>query len=552
MSAGTESQSLESATTSIESQPDQKTRRYDRQLRLWAKSGQAALESAHLLVLSSSSTSTSILKNLVLPGIGQFTLLDRTITSPSDAGNNFFLEGLDSVGKPRAEEAVRLLLELNEGVKGHPIVEKDIQQVLSNEGESGAEWVKGFSLIIAHNLEKDALDQLSDLLWADVKSPPLVIIRSAGFLAEVFIQFHEHAIIDSHIDSTPSLRIDKPFPALLERSLAIDFENLDVTDHGHVPYVFILVRVLEEWKKAHDGNPPRTAAEKKEFKSLILNMRKKSDEENFEEAESQAYKCWTSTVVPSDIKSLFTSSGSSSNTPPHTKPFHILVKALEVYTSTVPPNTLPLSSTLPDMKASTKEYVEIQRLYKDRSVEEKNAFKGILANVIKEQGEDPNLIDDETIDSFVKNSHILRLLNGRKWGWLDSDKAALAERAQTSSKQLGIHLALSALSSLHAKHAQAQATNQSQEGQKADFTPSLEELTAEAKAILPDGVELPEEDFDNAIGEAARSPTADLPNTAALLGGVVAQEVIKMITKQYVPVDGYCTIDLVETWTGVL
>jgi hypothetical protein len=28
--------------------------------------------------------------------------------------------------------------------------------------------------------------------------------------------------------------------------------------------------------------------------------------------------------------------------------------------------------------------------------------------------------------------------------------------------------------------------------------------------------------------------------------------VIKMITKQYVPIDGYCTIDLVETWTGVL
>lgn len=158
-------------------------------------------------------------------------------------------------------------------------------------------------------------------------------------------------------------------------------------------------------------------------------MRKKADEENFEEAESQAYKCWTSTVVPSEIKSLFASSASSSNTPPHTKPFHILLKALEVYTSTVPPNTLPLSSTLPDMKASTKEYVEIQRLYKDRSVEEKNVFKSILNNVIKEQGEDPNLIDDETIDSFVKNCHILRLLKGKKWGWIDSDKAALGKCA---------------------------------------------------------------------------------------------------------------------------
>ena len=51
---------------------------------------------------------------------------------------------------------------------------------------------------------------------------------------------------------------------------------------------------------------------------------------------------------------------------------------------------------------------------------------------------------------------------------------------------------------------------------------------------------------------SARAPTSDLPNTAAFLGGMVAQEAIKMITKQYVPVNGYCVVDLVETWTGVV
>jgi hypothetical protein len=49
-----------------------------------------------------------------------------------------------------------------------------------------------------------------------------------------------------------------------------------------------------------------------------------------------------------------------------------------------------------------------------------------------------------------------------------------------------------------------------------------------------------------------RAPTADLPNVAAFLGGMVAQEAIKMITRQYIPVNGYCVIDLVDTWTGVL
>lgn len=50
----------------------------------------------------------------------------------------------------------------------------------------------------------------------------------------------------------------------------------------------------------------------------------------------------------------------------------------------------------------------------------------------------------------------------------------------------------------------------------------------------------------------ARSPTADIPTTSAFLGGMAAQEAIKMITKQYVPVNGYCVVDLVETWTEVV
>ena len=43
--------------------------------------------------------------------------------------------------------------------------------------------------------------------------------------------------------------------------MSIDFENMDVIDHGHIPYVVILIRVLEDWKKA-DGYPPSTSAEK--------------------------------------------------------------------------------------------------------------------------------------------------------------------------------------------------------------------------------------------------------------------------------------------------
>lgn len=48
----------------------EKEKKYDRQLRLWAASGQAALESANILLFNTGSGTVGVetLKNLVLPG----------------------------------------------------------------------------------------------------------------------------------------------------------------------------------------------------------------------------------------------------------------------------------------------------------------------------------------------------------------------------------------------------------------------------------------------------------------------------------------------------
>ena len=104
--------------------PTAKEKKYDRQLRLWGASGQVALEETHILLLNSGTGVTGVetLKNLVLPGVGQFTILDSAKVTGPDLGVNFFLEE-SSLGKSRAAETVRLLKELNPGVEGHAIDE---------------------------------------------------------------------------------------------------------------------------------------------------------------------------------------------------------------------------------------------------------------------------------------------------------------------------------------------------------------------------------------------------------------------------------------------
>ena len=46
-----------------------------------------------------------------------------------------------------------------------------------------------------------------------------------------------------------------------------------------------------------------------------------------------------------------------------------------------------------------------------------------------------------------------------------------------------------------------------------------------------------------AAGEVARAAGGELHNVAALTGGMVAQETIKIVTKQYIPVDNTCVYD---------
>lgn len=102
--------------------PTAKEKKYDRQLRLWAASGQEALENAHVLLLNSGPgvVGVEILKNLILPSVGSFTIVDETDVVEEDLGINFFLTD-NSLGRSRASETCKYLMELNPDVNGHPV-----------------------------------------------------------------------------------------------------------------------------------------------------------------------------------------------------------------------------------------------------------------------------------------------------------------------------------------------------------------------------------------------------------------------------------------------
>ncbi len=106
------------------------------------------------------------------------------------------------------------------------------------------------------------------------------------------------AVIQSKPDHPlHDLRIANPWPELLKHAESIDFEHLDSLQHSHVPYPLILVTQLRKWMANHNGQPPKTSDEKKAFKNDILKMKKKVEEENFDEAFNNAHKY----LVPAEV-----------------------------------------------------------------------------------------------------------------------------------------------------------------------------------------------------------------------------------------------------------
>lgn len=83
-----------------------------------------ALENSHILLINSGPGVVGLetLKNLVLPGIGNFTIQDAAVVDEADLGVNFFLEE-QHVGGFRAEHTCNLLKELNPDVQGNFITE---------------------------------------------------------------------------------------------------------------------------------------------------------------------------------------------------------------------------------------------------------------------------------------------------------------------------------------------------------------------------------------------------------------------------------------------
>ncbi|KAF9104495.1 NEDD8-activating enzyme E1 regulatory subunit [Mortierella sp. AM989] len=527
---------------------DAKTQKYDRQLRLWGNNGQEALESAHILLINATAAGCEILKNMVLPGIGQFTIVDQGTVTQNDIGSNFFLD-FDSLGKSRAERACELLGELNEDVKGHWVA-KDILAIL----KESPGYLAQFSMVVATNITRETAEKIAALCWvnghdasatsgsdspAGKKKTAFVWVKTVGLIGAARIAVPEHAIVESHPDSVADLRIDAPFPELATYAKSFNFETKDGLEFGHIPYVAILLKYIEEWKQTHGGKIPSTYAEKNQLKANIRSGMRSADDENFEEAINSVLRSCQPTVVPSAIKELFNDS-KCENLTAESSNFWILARAVRNFVNDQAKSSglLPLSGTIPDMKAQTDSYVTLQSIYKNKAKQDVQEVSKIVESLLESLGLAPGSISFQEIESFCKYSAFLKVIRYRSLEdeYNQPKTKEIASWLSDPDSVFPYYVLLRASDSFYDDHGRYP-------GEGEDWEDDVDQLQANVNTLLQSWSIESNTISKDLIHEICRYGNGSIHNIASFIGGVVSQEVIKLITHQYIPMDNTFIFD---------
>jgi len=474
-------------------------------------------------------------------------------------------------------------------------------------------------------------------------------------LGTVRVQVHEHrVIVDSKPENTVAdLRLvdcwlDRKhndaggggFTELRELANQTDMEKLDDRDHGHVPFVVILLKALDTWWQQqqqqqsnsstttttdnttttqHQKRPPKTFEEKKIFRSLIRSMSRNFDRElNFQEAYNDAYLAYTKLELDYDtLERLRTSTIQSLRDKVNgvgggskIQSIDLLLHSLKIFMmqtvngdgERIEKGSTPVNGSVPDMASSTEGFVRIQTLYKDRAEQDRKKMRDILDQLLTElyptttTSEDERkklVVTDEELSKFTRNVHSLRYLRTRRW--TDEYDLTYSSSANDNNDDEDIkedllattydpyedkhqtpllwYIALRACDAFHDQEGIYPGSDGRDLALKSDAVIVQNHIRDIVKrmGLQPDDeddeglirttllqIEDDDSNDDATAGssgkyakEVVRYYNAELHNVASVVGGVASQEVVKLITGQYVPMDGTYTFNGLASVAGV-
>ena len=404
-------------------------------------------------------------------------------------------------------------------------------------------------------------------------SIPIFYVHSIGFYSQFSVQLpREFPISDTHPDpaSTQDLRLLNPWPELMEfmHTKTGNIKQLNDHEHGHIPYLLLLLHYLERWKASHGGKTPENYSEKSAFREMVRNGARRDNteggEENYDEAVGAVLKSLNPPSISSGLREVF--DAEHCQTPTKESPnFWIIAHALRNFHQIY--NVLPLPGALPDMKAQSADYIQLQNIYKSKARKDLAEITNIIRD-IEETLNRGTMIEEMEIEAFCKGAAFVKLVRGNELriadeptstAWIDRANYIL-QQLEDEDSLITINVALLALDHYMEKAVIPLTSTNDTDALDAEqrklkwsmtqYTDNMIESLKKAGNSDAD-TEAAQERINKVIMEIARAGPSELHNISALTGGMVAQEVIKVLTKQYVPIDNTCVFDGITSKSAV-
>lgn len=379
-------------------------------------------------------------------------------------------------------------------------------------------------------------------------------MHSVGFYSCFSVQLLDaFPIVDTHPpkDALIDLRLVNPWPELLQATEKIaDIDSMSDYDHGHVPYILILLHYLHQWKADHNGLAPQNFKEKTQFREVVRSAQRTDNleggEENFEEAISQVLKSATLFELPSNVREIFEMEQCNALDKTSGN-FWIIAAAVKKFYETH--GVLPLSGSLPDMKAKSADYISLQNLYKKKAREDVMAVTAFVNEIQANFGrEGLSPIPDGEIASFCKNAAHIKIVRGQKIPYLFDSDAEKSGTVIALKKELELNGDVSLARIWVAMQIFDRLVS---EGRTAD-SQAWDASLKHAISLLEIEDEKVTQGLKDTLAELQRAHGGELHNIGALTGGMVAQEAIKVLTSQYIPVDNTLVFDGVKTTAATM
>jgi amyloid beta precursor protein binding protein 1 len=407
---------------------------------------------------------------------------------------------------------------------------------------------------------------------------PLFYFHSVGYYAHFSVQLPKaFPIVDTHPDSTAidDLRVLKPWPELSEfaQGKTNGVESMSAHDKGHIPYVCLLLHYVNKWMAENDGKLPEAYKDKTAVRNMI--RADGGDEENFEEAYAAVLKSLNPPAAPSSVRAIFAADETQHLTPTSAS-FWFIARAVHDFNTKH--GVLPLAGGLPDMKAHSKDYITLQKIYKDKARRDCAEVIVSVRQLEKGVGRDHSIVDTNEVENFCKGAAHIHLVRGRPLQTIQAGAdVKFADRAKAMVNQLtnpesllGLYIAFLAFDDFVATHSDPTTNTDGVSSLIApgepggDYETDAIKLTGIAHHIIdnlineagtriedPEYSELKAE-VEKICVEMTRAGGKELHNIASLAGGMVAQEIIKVLTAQYIPIDNCCLFDGITSRTSVL